>query len=409
MMLRWDRRCSFVLLALIGANGCREAQRSASRATASAAVAATASTHVAPSATTSGYAPPELTAAELVRLSESLSEPDGPFFSENLISNETSQMHVAESLQRRGQRGAAYIGVGPEQNFSYIALLEPRLAFVVDIRRDNALLHWLYKVIFAEAQSRTHFLALLLGRDFDKTQDPGSGATIEQVLAVVERLTRSADAAFEQRHAIIVNRIAGDYGVRLTKRDRDAFFRMHRAFRKKGLDQRFSVLGNAGERSYPPFRQLLSVTDAAGQPRSFLASEQSFLRVQRMQHENRVVPVVGDFAGPHALKAIAQELARRDLPVGVFYVSNVEQYLAEPGKWRRWVANVDALPSNERSVFVRTYLEQGRRHPRQQPGHRTTTVISLFDHFKWRQRTRGYRGFWEVVNDGLLDDVPTPP
>jgi hypothetical protein len=408
-MLRWDRRFSVVVLALIGVYGCREAQRSAARATASAAVAATASARVAPAATTSGSGQPELSAAELARLFESLSEPDGPYFSENLISNETSQMHVAESLEQRAQRGAAYIGVGPEQNFSYIALIEPRLAFVVDIRRDNALLHWLYKAIFAEAQSRAHFLALLLGRDFDKMHDPGSSANIEQVLSAVERLTPSADPGFAQRHTTLVDRIAGDYRVQLSKRDRDAIFRMHRAFRKKGLDQKFSVLGNSSGRSYPPFRQLLSVTDAAGQPRSFLADEQSFLRVQRMQRQHRVVPVVGDFAGPHALKAIAQELARRDLPVGVFYVSNVEQYLGEPATWRRWVANVDALPSNERSLFVRTYLEQGRRHPRQQPGHRTTTVMSLFDHFKWKQRARGYRGFWEVVNDGLLDDVATPP
>src|SRR5262245_60729277 len=80
-----------------------------------------------------------------------LSEPNGPFFSDNTISNETSYLQVATALAKHAKHDGAYIGVGPEQNFTYIALTRPKLAFIVDIRRQNMVLHLLYKAIFEEA------------------------------------------------------------------------------------------------------------------------------------------------------------------------------------------------------------------------------------------------------------------
>ena len=114
--------------------------------------------------------------------------------------------------------------------------------------------------------------------------------------------------------------------------------------------------------------------------------------------------MVGDFAGEHAIKAIATELRRRALPVSVFYTSNVEQYLVDPPKWQRWVENVEALPTNEASLFLRCYLDQGRRHPQQLKGHRTASVLQLFDHFRWKQRSRGYTGFWQLATDGVISE-----
>src|SRR5690349_10221818 len=64
-----------------------------------------------------------------------LSEPNGYFDTDNLISNESSYLQVIPDLARRGVRGGAYIGVGPDQNFTYIAATRPAIAFIVDIRR----------------------------------------------------------------------------------------------------------------------------------------------------------------------------------------------------------------------------------------------------------------------------------
>lgn len=109
----------------------------------------------------SAHAPQETAFGALVNR---LSEPGGYFDSDNLVSNETSYLHVLGALRREGVRGGAYLGVGPEQNFSYLAEIEPAIAFIVDIRRDNLLLHLLLKAIFAAAHNRLDYLALLYGR-----------------------------------------------------------------------------------------------------------------------------------------------------------------------------------------------------------------------------------------------------
>lgn len=355
----------------------------------------------APSARPAAAAAPALepiAATELARLFRELSEPDEYFFSDNFVSNETSLLQVAPLLERHVRKGGAYIGVGPEQNFSYIALVEPKLAFVVDIRRQNAMQHLLFKALFHEADDRAEFLALLLGRAL--TAPAEKNASIEALLAHVEKAPAEREQ-FERVHRRARDRITSDFGIALSKKDLETVERTHRAFFEDQLDLKFELHEQNG-RKYPALRQLLSATDPNGEARGFLASDQAFALVKRLHEQNRIIPVVGDFAGTHALAAIARELRRRDLPVSAFYVSNVEQYVLEPDKWRRWVDNVAALPSDDKSVFIRCYLDQGRRHPRQLAGHRTATVLQRFDHFKWRQKKQSYTAFWTLANDGNL-------
>jgi len=85
---------------------------------------------------------------------ERLSEDGGDFDTDNLISNERSYLDVIPALNASRVSGGAYVGVGPDQNFSYIAQVRPAIAFIVDIRRDNLLLHLLFKALFAAAQNR---------------------------------------------------------------------------------------------------------------------------------------------------------------------------------------------------------------------------------------------------------------
>src|SRR4029079_6245094 len=54
--------------------------------------------------------------------------------------------------------------VGPEQNFTYIAAMRPRIAFITDIRHGNLDLHLLYKAIFALSTNRADFVARLSSR-----------------------------------------------------------------------------------------------------------------------------------------------------------------------------------------------------------------------------------------------------
>jgi hypothetical protein len=399
-----------VALALPASSGCERIGASTSAASGSSAAArASAAAEAAGSALRPTAADRDAAASsalergELARLFGELSEPDRYFFSDNYVSNETSYLQVAEELDRRAKKHAAYLGVGPEQNFTYIAITEPEIAFIVDIRRGNALEHLLYKAAFDGAETRSHFLATLIGRQWQREGDPGPDASIEQVLAHAEK-TRADDATFSRIHAQLLERITRDYGVRLSASDRKTLLDTGRALFEKGLGLRFELKEHNG-RKYPSLGELLAQRSPEGRALGYLASERAFRTVQALERDHRIIPVVGDFAGKHALAKIAEELRRRHLEVSVFYTSNVEQYLMEPAKWKAWIKNIEALPTDEQSLFLRCYLDQGRKHPAQMAGHRTTTLLQSMRHFLERQRTRGYASFFQLVTD----EVPTMP
>src|SRR6185312_8954015 len=88
----------------------------------------------------------------------------GFFRSDNLVSNEMQFQYVIPVLQQTLLPMSAYLGVGPDQNFTYIAALKPRISFIVDIRRQNMLLHLMYKAIIERSPTRQAFLARLFSR-----------------------------------------------------------------------------------------------------------------------------------------------------------------------------------------------------------------------------------------------------
>jgi hypothetical protein len=333
-------------------------------------------------------------------LVSTLSEPDGPFFSDNVVSNETSYLQVDAALAKAVAPGGAYLGVGPEQNFTYIAITRPKVAFIVDIRRQNMIEHLLYKAVFAEAKSRAHFLALLVGRPWDAAGDPGPAASVEAVIAHAEK-SPPDEAVFARSHALL--RAAIERDMPLDAGDKKMLEVSHRAFFKGQLEVRFELKPPQGRR-YPSLRELLVETDPEGAARGFLATEEAFRFVQALEREGRVIPVVGDFAGDRALPGIAAYLGREKIPVSAFYTSNVEQYLLEPKVWARWARNVAALPRDERSLFIRAYLDQGRRHPLQRKGHRSATVLQRIGDFTERQGKKPFTTFWEITTERLLGE-----
>ncbi len=333
-----------------------------------------------------------------------LSEPDGPFFSDNTISNETSYLQVAEPLAKLASPGGVYIGVGPEQSFTYIALTRPRVAFILDIRRQNMVLHLLYKAIFETATSRSHFIALLLGRPHDAEGAPGEGAGIDAVLG---HATRNAPdkAGFAAAHAALRTRV--EQYVHLDAEDKKTLEVVHRSFLDGQLELRFELKQKSG-RHYPTLREILVQKDPEGKQAGFLASESAFRFVQTMEKEGRIIPVVGDFAGDRAMPGIAAEIKRQGLTVSSFYVSNVEQYLFEPGVWAKWSRNVRALPTDEHSLFIRAWLDQGKSHPQQQKGQRTATLLQRIADFDEHEAKKPYASWLAVATDRVLGENGAP-
>ncbi|MBW3627688.1 MAG: hypothetical protein KY464_00190 [Gemmatimonadetes bacterium] len=279
-----------------------------------------------------------------------LSEPGGFFDTDNLISNEGSYLHVMDELDARGVRGGAYIGVGPDQNFSYIARIRPAIAILVDIRRDNLLEHLLFKSLFELSRDRLEYLALLTGRPVPATRDPA-----EPIDSIVEYLDRTPllRSAFEDSHARVVQRIRG-YGVPIDSGEWRTLRRFHSAFAEQGLGLRFESFGRAPQPHYPSLRQLILERDMGGRQASYLASDHSFQFVRSLQLRNGVIPAVGDLAGAGALPAIASFLRARGERVSAYYISNVDYYVVRDGKLDPFLANVKRLPLDERSVIIRS-------------------------------------------------------
>src|SRR6478672_6759621 len=108
--------------------------------------------------------PERLSDSEFWSLATEFSEPGGYFRSDNFVSNESAFQRVIPALKKQIQPSGVYLGVGPEQNFTYLTALAPKLAFIVDIRRQNMLLHLMYKAIFELSANRAEFLSKLFAR-----------------------------------------------------------------------------------------------------------------------------------------------------------------------------------------------------------------------------------------------------
>jgi hypothetical protein len=303
-----------------------------------------------------------------------LSEPDGYFDTDNLISNERSYLHVMDALTEAGA-GGVYIGVGPDQNFSYIARIRPARAYIVDIRRDNLLLHLLFKALFRLAEHRAAYLGLLFGRAVSGDAASWREAPLSRVVAAVDRAADDEKAIVRLR-ARVDRAIAGS-GVPLSSGDRATLDRFHRTFIQEGLALRFRSAGRPARRYYPTYRELLLETDRAGRVRSFLASDDTYAFVRDLQGRDRVVPVVGNLGGTHALAAIARRMRARGESLAAFYTSNVEFYLSRNGAYDQFVSNLDALPHDDRSVIIRSIFPgSGQLAPADAvPGYYSASVV----------------------------------
>lgn len=331
--------------------------------------------------------------AEFAQHVESLSEPEGYFDTDNFISNETSYLHVVPELKRVVKPGNVYLGVGPDQNFPYIAHTQPALAIVVDIRRQNMLQHLLYKALFELNASRAEFLAMLLSREPVKI---APRASLQEVLTAVRR-SPASETRYQANRAAIRKKIS-EFGVRLNGEDFRKIDYVHRTFYEEGLDLRFSSIGRNNAGNYPTFQSLLLQTDKSGKAQGYLASEELFLWMKRFETENRLIPIVGDFAGPKAFKAVGAFLRRSNLQVSTFYTSNVEFYLVQNDEWRDYIDNVRALPVTADAVFIRAYFgTAGPLHPENVPGHRSTTLVQNLPALLRDQAAGRIRTYWDVV------------
>lgn len=284
-----------------------------------------------------------------------LSEPERAFDTDNLITNEGSYLQVIPAIIGAGVAGGAYVGVGPDQNFSYIARIRPAVAYIIDIRRDNALLHLLFKALFAESPTRMEYLALLTGRAPPEPLDSWRDRSLEDMIEVLGRSPRASIPALWAR----IERRLDETRVPLDAADRETIARFHGAFIAGGFELRFNSHGRPPSPYYPNFRELLLADDAQGRRWNYLADEADYRFLRELQARDGIVPVVGDVSGARAMNAIGAELAAEGQVLSALYVSNVENYLFQDGRFEQFVRNLAGLPRSPRALVIRSVFRGG--------------------------------------------------
>jgi hypothetical protein len=213
----------------------------------------------------------------------------------------------------------------------------------------------MYKALFELSKDRAEFLSRLFSRPrpANLTKDSSVDVLFEEFNKVPGDLNLAETNLRE-----IKARLVKERGFPLTPEDQGDLERVFLAFSSgagnltyDGPVRRAGMMTGTGV--MPTFEELMRETDKEGKHRSFLATEENFRMIQELQKKNLLVPVVGNFAGPYAVKAVGEYLRDHNATVTAFYTSNVEQYLFLQNMWKDFYANVSTLPVDDRSVIIR--------------------------------------------------------
>jgi hypothetical protein len=294
--------------------------------------------------------PVELDDREFWTLTERLSEPNGYFRSDNFLSNERGYQVVIPDLVSRATPGGVYLGVGPEQNFPYIVAVKAHMAFIIDIRRGNLHEQLLYKALFELSTDRADFLSRLFSRP--RPDGLSRESSVEQMFDAYNQVPAS-ERLYKQNLAAVVDRLTKTHRFPLEEDDRRGIaYVYHEAFYSGGPNLNYSIGRGGFSRNSPSYEELMLADDGHGENRGYLATEESFAFLKNLESRNLLIPVVGNFSGPKAIRAVGRYIGERGGTVSAFYLSNVEQFLRQNGTWDTFCASVATLPLDDASTFI---------------------------------------------------------
>jgi len=185
------------------------------------------------------------------------------------------------------------------------------------------------------------FVSMLFARP--RPSGLGPKSSVMDIFTAFGRAPKS-EALYAQTLEAIKNRLTKAHSLPLSADDLDGIEYVYHAFFVSG----FAV------RPAPTYADLMTATDDAGAFKSYLASEERFAVMKNLESKNLVIPVVGDFGGPKAIRAVGGYLKGHGAMVSTFYLSNVEQYLEQDNKMRLFCSNVASLPLDSTSTFIRS-------------------------------------------------------
>jgi hypothetical protein len=324
------------------------------------------------------------------------SEPGGFFRSDNFVSNETMYQWVIPQLLRTTKPGGVYLGVGPDQNFTYIVALKPKISFIFDIRRQNMLTHLMYKALFEQSTDRADFVSRLFSRPRPPKLDTASTANgIFEAFSVIPPDSQY----FKKNIASIKDRLTKTHGFKLSDEDLSTISYVYEAFVSAGPDLTYNFGPRGvgfGRGRMPSYADLQVEADSARTQRSYMANEANFRALKDAEVNNLIVPLVGDFAGSRAIREVANYMKERKAIVTAFYLSNVEQYLFNQGDdWSKFYTNVGMLPVDSTSTFIRSVFNGMGTYGGFMRGEQMlASILAQSKAFKEGK----LQSYWEVIN-----------
>ena len=226
------------------------------------------------------------------------------------------------------------------------------MAFIIDIRRGNLQEHLLYKALFEMSADRADFLGRLFSRE--RPAGLSKQSTVEQLFAAYDNV-RTSDERYQQNLKDVVDWLTRTHQFKLSDEDMKGIdYIYHDAFYVGGPLLNYSMGAGRAGGNMPTYQQLMLASDVRGQNRGYLAAEESFVFLKELETRNLIVPVVGNFGGPKAIRGVGEYVKNHGGTVVAFYLSNVEQFLSQDGIWSNFCQSVATLPLDETSTYIYT-------------------------------------------------------
>ena len=243
--------------------------------------------------------------------------------------------------------GGAYVGVGSDQNYTMAAMAGSEMLLLVDFDPKIPWVHEIYRVLVSASPTPDALIARFAEENEDET-----------VAMLREGVSDHPQA---------------DQIVRHFERKRHAWH---------------------------PYLKRVQGLVRDGQPFSWLASQELYDHVRALHRNGRIVSRNGDVTAETTLQAVGDAAERMGLTVRVVYFSNAEQFFPYTDQF---ISNMKNLPTDERSVVVRTIrhrsienAEDGRWH----------YMVHDFPDFVSRLETGAYRRSFAFTADLLSAGRP---
>jgi hypothetical protein len=272
------------------------------------------------------------------------------------------------------------------------------MAFIIDIRRQNMLLHLMYKALFELSANRVEFLSKLFARPIPE----GLKGTDDIEVLLQAFSDENSDPIFARdTFEAILDRLREAHHFTLTVGAAGTIDYVYKAFVAGGPEIRYSFPNQYSWRRFPSYSDLMLEADANGENHSYLSSEENFQTMRTMESENRIIPLVGDFAGDKALRSVGRYLRQRGAVVSAFYTSNVEFYLFQSDNWRKFYNNIAELPVDRDSVFIRAYFNNYGLRYANGSNARSETLIDGIQDLTTAFRANQIHSYFDVIKRSI--------